>query len=127
MTDANRRFCKLAGICWHEIEFDPFGKADFPYCKLCNRENISWHWEYPNGHCKRVADDLPDFSDPIEVLRVMKEKLEPKDFAAFMHFISLKISYTSPHLVIEDFIEQFLDAHPGALRDRAIEWMEGKG
>ena len=63
-----------------------------------------------------------DFSSPIEVLRVMKAR---EDFDLFVGKINA-FSLDEDGDPINDAIPVDLLLTPGALRDKAIEWMEAK-
>jgi len=115
--DQNRRLAELLKICWHELEFDPLGDKEFPYCKHCGRQDIPWHWECPNGKCFRIADSSPDFTDPRLVLREMRKR---KDWLRFIDYTDggtrMGAIRIDVHLVMDD---------TGKLRSMAIAFLEG--
>lgn len=102
--DANQRFATLAGICWHE--YDP----DYDvYCRKCR---------------VTVGDGNPDFSDPIAVIRVMMSR---EDWDLFLpnighcHRWKEKDTIYAHDLIRIDYL-----LTPGLLRDKAVEFLEGK-
>jgi hypothetical protein len=78
--DLNKELCQLLGICWHEIKFDPTGSNEFPYCQHCGRQDIPWHWEYPNGKCLRIASINPDFTSEVGRVQLLKLIKKHKHF-----------------------------------------------
>ena len=88
--DTNRRFAELAGICWHE-QRDPYVAS----CEKCGK-----------------IEENPDFSNPIEVLKVMRKREDWFAFCASFNTYDFSTMYDCFLLT------------PGALRDKAIQWME---
>jgi hypothetical protein len=114
------------GLCWHEIVFDPTGEPEFPNCKHCGREDVPWHWEYPEGKCKRIADENPDFSDPagtVLLLGLMKAKYADDEYEYSQFMYSLDVHGTKP-FILKEFID--LITTPGAMRDAVYSWLKGK-
>lgn len=69
LTKLSKRFCELVGICWHEwdyYELLTLHETQFK-CRRCHELRIN-----DRSH--------PDFSDPREVLRVMRGR---EDFRLF--------------------------------------------
>jgi hypothetical protein len=123
--EINKRFANLAGICWHEIVFDPLGKAEFPYCKHCKKEDIPWHWDYSDGHCERIADRNPDFcGDPRLVLREMMKR---EDWLKFMYYMHNQVlEKHDGYDPLAYYTNDYLLDTTGLLALVGIEWMEGK-
>jgi hypothetical protein len=93
--DANRRFAELAGI---EPE------------QRCS---------YATGEYYEL---YPDFSDPIEVLKVMRGRDDFNKWVAKINAFSLD----EDDVLIDNAIPVDLLLTPGALRDKAIQWMEAE-
>jgi len=77
------------------------------------------------GH---ICNDLPDFTDAIEVLEVMREREDWQDFAMSLQ---VKARTNCPiNITVADVLTSWLDNYildrTGKLRDAAIEWMEGR-
>ena len=112
--DANRRFAELAGICWHE-QRDPYVAS----CEKCGK-----------------IEENPDFSNPIEVLKVMKSRSDWFDFVSTIGGYeayggkpiedqsTLDVKFDDEPINGSEWILVDLLLTPGALRDKAIEWME---
>ncbi len=93
----NRRFAELAGICFHEQI-----NSQTLQCKHCG-ESMLFPWQQNK-----------DFSIPIEVLKVMRER---EDYGSFRRLLICTF--------FDDFYAPILDT-TGKLRDLAIEFMEGR-
>ena len=121
----NRELHEALGYCWHEIVFDPLGKPEFPFCKHCKKEDVSWHWEYPNGHCKRVADNNPDYvADPWLVIREMEKRGELEAFSFYVWDRSDKLRYIASCL---DIIRMVAIDTTGKLAQLALDWLRKEG
>jgi len=109
--DLNKRFAELAGICWHELD----GSIYHPLGCSCGHE--------PYTDCEN-----PDFSSPIEVLRVMKARKDWAEFVDYLKMFGQAIIVPASMPTCIDFHYLYIDLllTPGALRNKAIEWMEGK-
>lgn len=112
MTDPNKRFAELAGICWHEIKYQvrPDNAPNFPFTKCTCGEGFSDVEEFLI-HCRKSN---PDFSDAREVLKVMRDKEVLRQF-----LFTLAIA---PYNFVK--VDLVLDT-TGLLRDEAIKWMKG--
>jgi len=99
----NEDVVKWLGRCYHEIEFIPLGPEEFPYCKHCRRQDISWHWEYPDGHCVRIPDDRPDFSKGTGIILLLKEMMKREDWKLFADMI-IGVRVLNHHYVHTDYI-----------------------
>jgi hypothetical protein len=110
MTDQNKRFCELAGICWHEDIFD--GQINRFRCKRC-------------GKLLKDRENYIDYSsDPIAVLKVMYER---RDWPKFCSLIGEIESYEpSAGLLGYELIEVNYLLKPNAMIKAAIEFMEAK-
>ena len=112
----NEDVVKWLGRCYHEIEFIPLGPEEFPYCKHCRRQDISWHWEYPDGHCVRIPDDRPDFSKGTGIILLLKEMMKREDWKLFADMI-IGVRVLNHHYVHTDYIIE-----EGALLKAVWEW-----
>jgi len=96
--EINKRFAKLAGICWHESNY-PEGVTGYQFVCL---------------KCKQLYNHNPDFcADPREVLKVLEDKFMLSQFL-------YSFSWDSPYFFMQDYI---LDT-TGKAALAAIEWME---
>ena len=117
--DVNKRLCELLGICWHE-QVD----VSTLECKHCGKSML-FPWE-----------QNPDFSNPIEVLKVMKSRSDWFDFVSTIGGYeayggkpiedqsTLDVKFDDEPINGSEWILVDLLLTPGALRDKAIEWME---
>lgn len=110
----NEDVVKWLGRCYHEIEFIPLGPEEFPYCKHCRRQDISWHWEYPDGHCVRIPDDRPDFSKGTGIILLLKEMMKREDWRDF------RDEWLCIH---GDYVPCTYITTPGKLLDAVWEWV----
>lgn len=110
-AEINKRFCELAGICWHER------RTDTPYSCSCGEDfsgaaHFYWHKDsHPN----------PDFcADPRLVLAVM---MKQENFGEFLREIGGNgddIEY-APCVPISLILDK-----TGQLALKAISWMEAQ-
>lgn len=110
MTDPNKRFAELIGVCF--ISPETF-IANFS-CRHCG-ERL---WQEGNICAFCHKDFNPDFSDPREVLKVIMER---EDWADFVIFLERKDDWW----YVKEFCERYITT-PGLLRDKWIEWREAK-
>jgi len=120
--DMNKRFAELAGICNHSggVRFD----------------GINWTCEDCGSDVDNDGLSI-DYSDPIKVLRVMMEREDWPEWYMEMHKYYL---IKSGAIAVTPWV-RFMMAHarderasvpipllltPGALRDRAIEYLTNK-
>lgn len=108
------------GLCWHEIVFDPTGEPEFPNCKHCGREDVPWHWEYPEGKCKRIADENPDFSTPAGTVLLLGLMMKRDDWGGDFGFQQI---IGGPEY---DKIDVSYITKPGTLRDAVYEFLRGR-
>lgn len=96
--DPNRRFAELAGI-------KPIGKTIFPPMTL-----------------------YPDFADPIEVLKVVRERKDWPEFVARLRMFGLAMIRRPSCVAGKEsyYISDNLLLATDALRDKWIEWKEEK-
>ena len=114
----NQELHEALGYCWHEIVFDPLGRPEFPFCKHCKKEDVSWHWEYPNGLCKRVADNNPDYvADPRLVIREIDKQGKRKDFINYL------LRTQKVWLISDMLVDLILDT-AGKLAQLALDWIK---
>jgi hypothetical protein len=98
--DLNKKFCLLAGICWHDCTDDIPSNV----CQKCG-------WKVGS----RKAPKNPDFSDAREVLKVLMPLPLWEEFQN-QYFIAQAPG--TCYIRVDYIIE------PGKLRDSAITWME---
>ena len=105
----NQRFCELAGICWHELEFRRITGEVKHICTKC--------WEilpfFPN----------PDFAaEPWRVLEVMEKHPEGNLFFSWLMYGESGDAIDDDGIIEREYIKD----RTGKLRDEAIRWMEGR-
>jgi hypothetical protein len=106
--DLNKRFARLAGICWHDWD-SPVLHSQMYTCKLCG-----------------IVADIPwqsDFcGDPREVLKVMDSRPDGKLFYAHLMYGEKNVD------AIDDdgHIERKYITTTGLLCKAATEWLEGR-
>ena len=105
--EINERFAKLAGICWHK-----FSHYDNTLIAICT---CGKHY-----HAYDHVINNPDFSDPREVLRVMKKR---DDWDVFAYRCLSKGMSTKTREIVYSIPVDYITI-PGKLRDVWIEWME---
>lgn len=102
MTDRNREFAELTGLCWHEWDI-PTLQGQMFTCKLCGE------WSEKPFH--------PDYAaDPRLVLREMI--LKCKDWDGFVDRIGARIGGQAY------FHHAFILDTNGLCRDQAIVWLK---
>jgi hypothetical protein len=115
MTDPNRRFHELAGLCWHEIinslEHPTEQRVLYQCSCFEETEDIQKHLsKYPN----------PDYADPRLVLEVIARLPYPR-MREFLSWLGRNGTSVPVEYIVNEggSLEQ-----TGKLRDKAIEWME---
>jgi hypothetical protein len=103
--DINKRFAELAGICWHECEYEVVDGFTKWVCGKCNKSRNTSDPD-PNDYC----------SDPRLVLEVMMKR---EDWHPF--FIDMGLPVMKGHYCIP--IYWMLDK-TGKFALKAIEFME---
>ena len=124
----NKRFAELAGIeyghKWEYVTFSTHHGWESPAyrCRLCGKEIKDYKDEAEYKGKIIIIPSLkgdqcsksPDFSSPIEVLRVMKAREDWFTFCASFNTYDFAM-----------MVDTYL-LTPGALRDRAIEYLTNK-
>lgn len=104
MTDPNKRFCELAGICWHKSSHP----EDEPQTFWCI-------------HCREfVAGNIDYASDPVAVLREMMWRDDFDQFMAFLLPVGNCKSYRETSYRLLGIIVN----NPNAMIQAAIKFME---
>lgn len=122
--NANQRFAELAGI--NLFPHKPISEecGAFYTCSGCNYQDDNQ--EGIIRHCF-MNNASPDFSDNIAVIRVMRTR---PDWPEFLESIG---GYYEPPdtsvglMEVAEDVPVNLLLTPGLLRDKAVEFMEGKG
>jgi hypothetical protein len=109
--EKNKRFCELAGICWHLREIAQMG-----FAKCSCGEEFSYGYELYN----HIRKNNPDFSDAREVLKVIIAGEEFLDYIGGETIFRSNI-WKKVALIPVDYITT-----PGKLRDAWCEWVESK-
>ncbi|MFZ2809440.1 MAG: hypothetical protein WAZ60_23905 [Desulfosalsimonadaceae bacterium] len=123
----NRRVAEELGICWHEMK------------TVTDLSQDGWMWTTcscgdkfsDNSIAKRHRN--PDFStDPLALLRAMKERLKPEGWQSFIMFLwdkeanpcDFSVAVTSVSSISRIIIVYLLT--PGALLNAVYEWIGRK-
>jgi hypothetical protein len=119
--DQNRKFAEMAGLCLHKpIEEEC---STWFSCSGC-----SYKTDDRDGILRHCFMNLPHFSDPREVLKVLR--MQPvKEYAAFLNSGVGCYEYAEPAAGILnacEMIEADYITTPGKLRNAWIEWKENK-
>jgi hypothetical protein len=120
MNDLNKRFAKLAGICWHKTRLE-----DNTYKCSCGSvvtANI-FRYDFDRQHTN------PDFSDPREVLKVMMKRADWPRFAQSIGCIVYDIRFAQSFEVESckwTIPVDYITDETGLLCKAACEWLEGR-
>lgn len=108
-AEINKRFCELAGICWHER------RTDTPYSCSCGEDfsNATHFYWHKDSHPNRDFCAHPDL-----VLEVMRKREDWPDFAMFLDGEELR---HGEYVKIDCILDK-----TGKLALKAISWMEEK-
>jgi hypothetical protein len=120
MTDPNRRFHELAGLCWHEIIEQEVESESGVVSFLCACGACYSRMDDFEDH---AAESNPDYAaDPRLVLEVMKKREDWWLFSRLSGF--WVIPFEAGEKIYLD--TAYILDKTGKLRDKAIEWMEGR-
>ena len=112
----SREFAKLAGICWHQINWRCEG--DF-YTEAWTCD-CGASFEKSSEAALHMADKkIYDFTDAREVIRVMWKRSDWKDFVLW--FANRRTPELNVFVVISD-----MENETGEMLELAVDWMKGR-